>query len=243
MLADQVRDGGSVYFARMVYDMFGVDSEIVSPPERFTFENLYNEDLERTQTCLYREVDSVRPEWANVVHLMPVMGEVVLDEGWLARKPTGVTLAVNAQGYLREFGSEVGEKRSVQSIDRVFPSGIDILFYSEEDVEDVGRFSRRHPDISILVETRGDRGAVIRYDGEEIKIGALETEVVDPTGAGDVFAAAFVCSQMMGDSVSRSAQLATAFSALVISGVGGDALMNTEIADVRISSNEVRFER
>jgi sugar/nucleoside kinase (ribokinase family) len=55
-------------------------------------------------------------------------------------------------------------------------------------------------------------------------MGVHPTVAVDPTGAGDTFAAAFLLSLARGDGIGHSARLASAAASIVIEGEGGTEL-------------------
>ena len=63
---------------------------------------------------------------------------------------------------------------------------------SEEDVGfDLDTIYRMAASVPVLAVTRGDHGADIYYEGKIINIPTPQVPEIDPTGAGDIFAAAF----------------------------------------------------
>ncbi|MHB1414144.1 MAG: PfkB family carbohydrate kinase [Chloroflexota bacterium] len=127
---------------------------------------------------------------AQVVLLAPVAGEV--DPAVLEMFPRALAgLAV--QGWLRCWGPD----------GRVYPApwprAIDALpraavaVFSDEDVagdmEVVGQYAAQ---ARMLAYTQGRHGSTVYVAGEPIRVPAFPTTEVDPTGAGDVFAAAFL---------------------------------------------------
>ena len=76
-----------------------------------------------------------------------------------------------------------------------------------------------HCEIACL--TRSEKGSVIITSaGERIEVPAHPTEVVDTTGAGDLYAAGFLFGLTHGYSLTDSARLASLAAAEVISHVG-----------------------
>jgi 1D-myo-inositol 3-kinase len=70
---------------------------------------------------------------------------------------------------------------------------IDVLVISELDVPDPERLVQDWQElVKIMVVTRADRGATVYRAGESCHYPARPTQQVDPTGAGDVFAAAYL---------------------------------------------------
>jgi sugar/nucleoside kinase (ribokinase family) len=128
------------------------------------------------------------------VLLGPVTGEV--DEALADCFPNAL-IGVSAQGWLRDIGPD-NRVRPVPperwQADRLLKPGR-VLFVSDEDlpkahVEAVlNGWSAR---VEALAFTRAERGAEVCHRGVWRRIEAFPAAAVDPTGAGDVFAAAFL---------------------------------------------------
>ena len=68
-----------------------------------------------------------------------------------------------------------------------------VVVFSENDVQkDEGVIQAYARLAEVLVLTKGARGATVYHQGEVHHSPAFETVEVDPTGAGDVFAAAYL---------------------------------------------------
>jgi len=125
-----------------------------------------------------------------VVLLCPVFGEVTTE---ITRTVRGDVTGVSLQGWLRRADRV---SRIVGSSDVAFLDdlrGADVLFFSDEDVvhdpELIGAFVEAAP---ILVHTHGPGGATVTAGGRTVRIEGFAAPEVDPTGAGDTFAAAFL---------------------------------------------------
>ena len=89
--------------------------------------------------------------------------------------------------------------------------GVDLLFANEDEaLQLTGRADLKHAltELSIkvptLVVTRGQEGAIAIENGERISIPAAPVnDVVDTTGAGDLFAAGFLSARCKGASLER----------------------------------------
>jgi fructokinase len=68
--------------------------------------------------------------------------------------------------------------------------------------------------------TLGARGAVARRGGEIVEVPAPAVEVVDTTGAGDLFAAGFLFGQAEGRSLEDSLRIGSLAAAEIISHFG-----------------------
>jgi sugar/nucleoside kinase (ribokinase family) len=74
-----------------------------------------------------------------------------------------------------------------------------------------------------VVVTRGERGLVYLDDGDLADMPAFEVEVVDTTGAGDVFHGAFAYGLVQGLALVRNLQFASAAAAMKCRQLGGRA--------------------
>ena len=111
---------------------------------------------------------------------------------------------------------------------RLVESHVDILFANEEEIkslfmqdnfDDAASAVSEHVEIAAL--TRGEKGAVIRADGQSIEIPAAPVnEVIDTTGAGDQFAAGFLYGFTSGKTVETCGKLGALAAAEVIGHMG-----------------------
>ncbi len=192
------------------------------------FRNDYGRDGRRTQWLLSR-ADVVEPrraegEWRRPTALLlaPVIDEV--PAGAAGGFDAEVVGAI-AQGWLR----------AVDGTGRIFAkpwtdpgpwlAGVHVLFLSQNDVPDPERRSRellQH--VPIVALTRGIRGVtLLTRDGEE-HLPAQPRPEVDPTGAGDVFAAAFLVAYAETADLSESAVFASSAASYAVEGVGASCL-------------------
>jgi sugar/nucleoside kinase (ribokinase family) len=102
-------------------------------------------------------------------------------------------IGVTPQGWMRGW-DESGRvtSRSWGSAASVLPK-VDVLVLSQEDLGgDLTPLQEYTHLCGIVVLTTGWQGATVFLDGEKHEIPPRLTREVDPTGAGDVFAAAFM---------------------------------------------------
>jgi len=105
---------------------------------------------------------------------------------------------------------------------------IDILFANENELaaltgaEDFeAGLAQLAPQVPVLVVTRSEKGAVAVAGGERADVRAEPVEqVVDTTGAGDLFAAGFLFGHTRGDSLERCLRLGAICAAEIISHYG-----------------------
>lgn len=74
--------------------------------------------------------------------------------------------------------------------------------------------------VTAVAVTLGERGALVADGSGSRRVPAPEVEVVDATGAGDVFAAAFLTEWMEDRDVQRAGRFAVAASAISVEGAG-----------------------
>jgi sugar/nucleoside kinase (ribokinase family) len=136
--------------------------------------------------------DGIPSRWmtAPVVHLGPIAGE--FGEEMIGLFPSSL-LGLTPQGWLRRWDKRgrVFPKQWARA--REFLPRVDVLIVSEEDLRGPARTLQELlglPRMSVV--TQGQDGAILHYQGETTHFAALQIEAVDPTGAGDVFAAAFL---------------------------------------------------
>lgn len=139
--------------------------------------------------------EQLLPEWRNppIVHLGPVCQE--LDIGLVARFPRSL-VGVTPQGWLRAWDAD-GLVHAVEwaEAERVLARA-DVVVISEDDVAAHRSVIRDWAARArMLVVTLGDRGCEVYRSGEADVYHSpafRPAAEVDPTGAGDVFAAAFL---------------------------------------------------
>ena len=74
---------------------------------------------------------------------------------------------------------------------------------------------------SIFVQTEGEEGSYTITSDECFHTPAFSVEVVDTTGAGDVFHGAYIVGLLHGWNLQQVAQFATAASAIECTNLGG----------------------
>jgi sugar/nucleoside kinase (ribokinase family) len=173
------------------------DVQLTSLPadEPTTFENVYDSRGNRRQTLSGRAAllyaAAVPPGWrrASIVHLAPVIDEVPPE---LVTLFPNALLGVTPQGWMRIWD----DRGSVRPYAWDDPEGVleaaTAVVFSMEDVacnEDrVNEYAAR---ARLLVVTRGGDGCSVHWRDEWRHFSAPGVPVVDPTGAGDIFAAAY----------------------------------------------------
>ena len=93
---------------------------------------------------------------------------------------------------------------------------------------------RRRYRVELACLTRGENGAIVQTDAEEIVVPGLPVLVVDTIGAGDAFTAGLVCGVLEGLGIGAAALFANRLAARVAAAPGGTPLLGRdELAALR----------
>ena len=170
--------------------------------------------------------EQILPEWRNtpVVHLGPLNQE--FDANLVNRFPRSL-IGVTPQGWMRAW-DESGLVRAMDwaDADKVFLRA-DVVVISEDDVADRSIIIDWASKARMLVVTLGERGCDVYCKGEAAPFHSpafKSATEVDPTGAGDVFAAAFLWHlHQSGGDWQRAADWANCVASFVVEkrGVAG----------------------
>lgn len=166
-----------------------------------------------------------------MVMLGPVFGEVPES---MAGRFSGALVGIAPQGWLRRAG-ESGRIEPSGWYDGSVLERVDVVVLSELDVVD-GRIPERwleHEAIFIL--TRGRQGAVMRCEDRWHSLPAYPAVEVDPTGAGDVFAAAFLIRYFETKDAYVAGLFASCAASLSVEGSGAGAIPTREQVERRMS--------
>ena len=158
-----------------------------------TFQNFYTANgreqvLHSIARPLFRE--AVPPDWqAAVVHLGPVARECDPSlTGAFGEAFVGVT----PQGWMRQWDQR-GRVRTSRWIEAdAVLARADAVVLSEDDIAGNAALAATYAaKTKVLVVTRGAAGCTVYSDGVSRDFASPKVCEVDPTGAGDVFAAVF----------------------------------------------------
>jgi len=197
-----------------------------------TFVNHYTEDGRYQTISGHAEQlnhTHIPREWQNpeIVHFAPVANEV--DEEIVRQFPHSFR-AATPQGWMRRWD----EKGAVYyepwlNADKVLPQ-VHVAVMSIEDVrgdEDaVQHFADMTP---CMVVTRGAKGCTIFTGGQEYTVPTGFANEVDPTGAGDIFAASFVVHYYSNRDPLKAARFANYIAGESIKRIGLEGIPSEEI--------------
>ncbi len=196
-----------------------------------TFEN--KETNHGRKQILHTVADPLLPEdvpldWRSspIVHLGPVAGEV--DPGIIDIFPDSF-IGLTPQGWMRARD----ESNAVHFHPWDHSDGLlrraDAVVLSIEDVMgDEGLIQSYVSRTNILVVTEGHSGARVYWKGDVRYFSTPEVSVVDPTGAGDIFATAFFDRLEITHDLWGSAKRAIQIASLSVTRVGLASVPTTQ---------------
>jgi hypothetical protein len=158
--------------------------------------------------------------WQNapIVHLGPVAQEV---DPKLARAFPNSLLGLTPQGWLRTWNSDHLIHPTEWPEGRFVLENASAAVLSIEDVQgDESRIDEMLGSIRILVVTEGARGARLYWNGDLRTFKPPQMAEIDPTGAGDVFAAAFFVRLSQTRDPWEAARFATLLASHSVTRVG-----------------------
>jgi 1D-myo-inositol 3-kinase len=189
------------------------------PAEQTTrFVNLYEKDVRHQYVEASAEPldpEMLLPEWrsAPLVHLAPIANELRPEA--VEAFPNAL-IGVTPQGWMRAW-DESGLVRAIrwEGAETVLARA-DAVILSEQDVVEPDEIERYTKLAKLMVVTRQHRGCSVWHAGEWRHFAAFRSRQVDPTGAGDVFAAAYLVYLKESGDPYRSAEFANCVASFVI---------------------------
>ncbi len=255
LMADGRALGGTVSYAARTASAFGLRvavltsaaageplldeltpyAEIVTLPaeQTTTFENIYEPSgrkqfIRGVAAPLKAANIPERFLAAPLVHLAPIAGEV---DPQIAHLFPDSTVLLTLQGWLRRWDAD-GFVRFRRWFDRDVLRMINIVVFSEEDILEAPDMEAAFANaVRHLFVTRAERGGTHYIDGTARTYDTPQVELVNPTGAGDIFAASLLASlPRLGYDYDAATRVAAALGALSVTRVGLDSAPTAEEA-------------
>jgi sugar/nucleoside kinase (ribokinase family) len=166
-----------------------------------------------------------------------ILGSVAheIDRSLIGAFP-GAATVVTAQGFLREWSADgtIRPRRWADATEVAASASAIVL--SEEDVagdlDEPRHWAGRAP----VIVTLAERGSLVFADGGERMVPAFHADrVVDPTGAGDAFAAGLAVALAEGRGLMDAVRFAHAVASFAVEAVGTDGLADRTRVEERIA--------
>ncbi len=210
------------------------------------FENIYRpEGREQYIRGLAPVIQSrdVPPKWAGshqdiqIVHIAPIAQECSPD---LVNFFPQALIGVTPQGFMREWDPSTGYVKPSEWAEAAhWLPRIGALILSQEDLPP-GQRGRELLELyielcPIVALTIGPRGCIIYQHGQSERVPAYPAHEIDPTGAGDVFAAAFLLRLRATEDPLAAARFANAAAGCNIEKTGATGVPSLQEAEARMS--------
>jgi sugar/nucleoside kinase (ribokinase family) len=183
--------------------------------------------------------DAVPEAWraARVVHLGPVaqevppeIADVFAPDALIGATPQGWLRAWDASGRVRHVEWAHAERALAR---------IDVLVFSPEDVGQDQALVRRYAQAAkVAVVTEDRNGCSVWHRGRCERFPAFRADEVEPTGAGDVFAAAFLTRYAEGHALDEAARFANAAASFAVEGYGSAAIPARAQVEYRLRTGQ-----
>ena len=200
----------------------GIHVENIESERTTTFTNIYMGN-ERTQyvTSVAEPIPlgslSLDDADSSFIFVAPIAQE--FDPALIHSLSEKHTVACSIQGWLRCWDDE--GKVKVKSMDWDLIKEADIIFLSEEDIEGLEDARQELIDLgAIIVITDNEHGAKIYMKGKEHYFPAYPSQLVDATGAGDIFATAFLIKYIQEKDIGSAAIFAHCAASIAIENKG-----------------------
>jgi sugar/nucleoside kinase (ribokinase family) len=194
---------------------------------------LITPDAERTmRTCLavsshlnqkYVDADRIKKsEWLFIegyVFANPETGQGAIKEAIKIAKENGVKIALTCSDafVIHVFGDAFFE--ALKQADLLFCNAVEACAVAKVETP-LEAFEKLKSLVPSVVVTDGPHGAYVRHEGKEAHVAAYPCEPRDLTGAGDMFAGAFLFGLTKKLSCDKSARAANYLAMKVITQVG-----------------------
>ncbi len=195
----------------------GVASALISPDSERTFGTYLGAAVEVGP-------EDLRPEQFQGYDILHIEGYLVFNEALIETavkmaKERNMTVSLDLASY------NVVEAK-LEFLRELTKQYVDIVFANEEEAK---AFTGKEPEealdeiadmCSIAVVKIGKKGALVKCDTEKVIIGAIPANVIDTTGAGDLYAAGFLYGFANGLSLKTCGEFGALLAGKVIEVIG-----------------------
>ena len=137
-------------------------------------------------------------------------------------------IAVCPQGWMRRWNSDGKVFHEMLDDWSVFQKA-DMVILSEEDLNfQMDLIPKLAEFFNILVVTKGENGADVFFNNNKHTYPSFQTKMIDPTGAGDIFATAFLIRFSETKDISQAAKFANAAASFCIEKKGIEGIASRE---------------
>jgi len=198
---------------------------VVNPaPVTTTFKNVYIEGVRHQ--AIYEIANILTPSdlpdsWKAplIAHICPVFGECDLD--FFKNFDSGTYIGVTLQGWLRQKLSDGRVVPKLWNGDIDILRSVSAVIVSDDDIQGDWEYAQTLAELTqLLVVTCGSRGGFIYEHNQRIVFNAPQIIEYNPTGAGDIFAAAFFSAAAKGCNAYAASLFASCLAARSVTRMG-----------------------
>jgi sugar/nucleoside kinase (ribokinase family) len=219
-----------------------IDFQWIASKETTVFENIYH-NHHRTQ-YLHSRAETLFPHHIPtsfldipIVQFCPIDDEVDFS---LLQQFRNALKGATIQGWLRQWDSQ--GKIAPKAMDWAQLAHVDIVILSDADI---AGFEYALPIIAnhvkIMVMTQGKNGAIIFTDNTQYHFPSYPIQEVDATGAGDVFAAAFLIQYYKTKRLDLACAYAHVAASFVVEGLGLNNVQAIDNIQARYEAYQAHF--
>jgi sugar/nucleoside kinase (ribokinase family) len=225
--------GGEEYMAKRDLSADGlITSKTYDTPMAFVFTKVNDAKTYFYEGPLHHESDDYRIHSISVLKRSPAKALFCTSSS----PALNVLHLTGSRGQLRVFAPAHELDHYTEAQLNECLSHTDMFFLNEIEADALGQ--KLKIDVSeigmkfgvgLVVETIGKNGSLLFFDGKKMAVPVCKPEkIVDTTGAGDSYAAAFVASYLKKKDYVYSAKVASAMASYIIEVEGAQGAMPTE---------------
>jgi 1D-myo-inositol 3-kinase len=216
------------------------DWRILPSPATTTFRNIYTTQGRRQIVGpIARSISplDIPADCRNIslVHLCPLAQDV---EPAITALFDNSLLVTTPQGWLRQWDANgIVSLGEWQSAPEILPK-VQVTVISIEDIEGNWAIAEKWAaQTSILIVTQDKEGCTIFHHDQRWTVPPRPAHPTDPTGAGDVFAAAFFIRYHETDDLWQAAYFANVFASMAIERSGPEGIPSRDEVEAYIAQN------
>jgi len=222
----------------LAYLLPGVDICNLPSSVTTTFQNMYSRGTRQQRLhAVASEIQppDMPPDWLHtpVVLLGPIVHEIAPS---FATAFQGSLVGINPQGWMRQWDAR-GRVSPVIWDGDALEGLAQVVVLGESDLKPGQRLEGWLEWVPVLLVTQSEQGALMRYGGDWYRVPAYSAQEVDPTGAGDVFAAAFLVRYHETGDPYASALFASCAAAVSVEGLGLEAIPSRRQVKARMEKH------
>ena len=223
--------GGAAFYVAETLTSLGLTVKVVTN-EGMVFENIYTDSDHRTQNALSQSepihFDQVKDIQAQVFYFGPLIHDDIDLDVYAKLSEQSDFIVLDAQGLTRKVENKTVVKQhsphTAEILKYVNLLKVDVeeaLILSEEKdlVEAAKKLCRMGPEEIVI--TRGSKGSLVFASNRFYEFSSVRAQkIVDPTGCGDTFMAAYLYQRKNAASFEKAANFAAEIAAKKIAKIG-----------------------